>query len=356
MAGADAHLRRLALDAVAELGDSSASPAVLKLYEQELKVVQQLRADWVIGELPQVYSPGFDPASRSDQEVAAGRLRQAELLRKVEALDQARAQAAHKQVVSARPPAEVVDDASEDQLRLLAFALRALGALRAEGALATLRSYSDDPSPALRAAALVGATALGPEGIAFAKGGLLDREREVQAAVAQALSERGSEGQAALLEVLPKLPGDAVRFVEALERSGAGEAAIEPLKVLVAEGGPGAVGAARMLGELRAKGAVEALVKYLEDPTGVARREVLVALGRIGDLRALEPMGRELYHDSPEIRAAAAEGLGLFARSAPGEAVAALRGGPHLDALDALKSDYYRRVREAAATALEQVK
>ncbi|MDC0707648.1 HEAT repeat domain-containing protein [Stigmatella sp. ncwal1] len=81
-------------------------------------------------------------------------------------------------------------------------------------------------------------------------------------------------------------------------------------------------------------------MKALEDPSGVARRELLLALGEIGDSRAAEAVARNLYHDQPEVRAAAATALQRIGTSAQAEA------------LDALKSDYYRRVREAASAAL----
>jgi HEAT repeat protein len=85
---------------------------------------------------------------------------------------------------------------------------------------------------------------------------------------------------------------------------------------------------------------VPTLVKALEDPTSLGRREMLTALGEIGDNSAAELVARDLFNDLPEIRAAAA---GALAR---------MGTGAQADALDALKSDYYRRVREAAATAL----
>ena len=54
-------------------------------------------------------------------------------------------------------------------------------------------------------------------------------------------------------------------------------------------------------------------------------------------------MAKDLNHDSPEVRAAAAA------------AMAALGSSAHLEALDALKGDYYRRVRESAEHALSKL-
>ena len=93
---------------------------------------------------------------------------------------------------------------------------------------------------------------------------------------------------------------------------------------------------------MRAEHDFDALLKALEGPTSVGRREMLTALGQMGDGSAAEVVARDLYHDMPEIRAAAASALARIGTSA------------QADALDALKSDYYRRVREAAVAALEK--
>jgi HEAT repeat protein len=111
---------------------------------------------------------------------------------------------------------------------------------------------------------------------------------------------------------------------------------------LVKEGDAEAGTAALMLGRIKAPDAVEPLLKALADPTFVARREVLLALGMLGDPKALEAVGKDLYSDRPEVRAAAAEALQALGRSTYG------------DALLALKVDYYRKVREAAMLALGQ--
>nr|WP_309242965.1 HEAT repeat domain-containing protein [Hyalangium versicolor] len=87
---------------------------------------------------------------------------------------------------------------------------------------------------------------------------------------------------------------------------------------------------------------MDTLLKALEDPASVARREVLLALGEIGDTKAAEAVARDLYHDLPEVRVAAVTALKKIGTNAQAEA------------LDALKSDYYRRVREAVSAALSK--
>ncbi|MHB8878749.1 MAG: HEAT repeat domain-containing protein [Myxococcaceae bacterium] len=345
LTASDPQVRYLAVEALAEVADPQAAPAVQKLYDQEQKSLQVLRAKWIPTELPLLYAPGFDPAqaSASADQGSSARAKQAELFRKVRELADAKAKEAKKTLLEARAPSEVVDDASDEQVKLLASTLRALGALHADGALSTLKPWAGESSPRLRTAAYLGLSRLGPEGIAIARAGLLDADRDVQGAVAQELAEVGEAGQAAILEVLPQLAGDKMRLLEPLIRTGVGAQAAATMGLLVKEGGAEAAAAAYIMGEVRAREAVDGLVKYLDDPTGVARREVLLALGKIGDSRAAETVGRDLYHDSADVRAAAAEAL------------ASVGSAAQLEALDALKGDYYRKVRDSAEQALSRI-
>jgi HEAT repeat protein len=192
----------------------------------------------------------------------------------------------------------------------------------------------------VRTAALVGLTRLGPEGVALAKNGLFEAERELVKALAQALAEQGDAGRSALVELLPQIHGEKLVVLDALVKTGAPASAVGELQKVVSEGGPEVVLAATLLGRLKAKEAVPTLVKALGEPSGVGRRDLLTALGEIGDTSAAEVVARDLYHDLPEIRAASAGALTKMGT------------GAQADALDALKSDYYRRVREAAVTAL----
>ncbi|MFY0577214.1 HEAT repeat domain-containing protein [Cystobacter fuscus] len=205
-----------------------------------------------------------------------------------------------------------------------------------------LKGFTQESSVTLRTAALVGLTRLGPEGVAAARDGMFDPDRELIKALARALGEQGEAGQAVLVELLPKISNEKLVLLDALTHTGAPPSAVEALNTVVSEGGPESVLAATLLGRLKAKQAVPVLVKALEDPTSVGRRELLTALGEVGDGAVAEVVARDLYHDLPEIRAAAAAAL---ARTGTGE---------QAGALDALKGDYYRRVREAATLALSK--
>jgi hypothetical protein len=172
---------------------------------------------------------------------------------------------------------------------------------------------------------------------------LLESDRSVLGAVAQAFSEAGPEALLALVETSTRRTSERARLLEPLVGLALPPGTTPTLIALVNEGGVEAGTAALLLADQGAKDAVAPLLKLLEDPTLIARREILRALGRLEDPRAIDAVARDLYHESPEVRAAAAEAIGhLGARD-------------HLDALDALKGDYYRRVRDAAANALTQL-
>lgn len=346
LTASDTAQRMLAVEAVAAIGDASAAPALQKLYEQELKAIEGPRQDWVTVALPQVYGPGFDPNAPAEPQDSHGHgdegkgAKAAQLFDRVRALNAQRARDAGRVVVQPRVPAELYEDVEPQALQPLAAVLRALGAVKAPGALELLKGYAGDSHVTLRTAGLVGLARLGPEGVEAAKGGMYESERDLQKALAEALAQQGEAGQAVLVSMLPQFASEKLVLLEALNQGGAPASASEPLQAVVREGGAEAVVAASILGRLKAKDAVPTLTKALDDPASVARREVLLALGEIGDSQAAEVVARDLYHDLPEVRFAAASALQKMGTPAQGEA------------LDALKSDYYRRVREAASAAL----
>ena len=333
----DSEVRLEAIRAASELGDATAVEALRKVYDQEVKRISELRADWISSKLP------ADFASESSNPVDPKTLKHNELMRRVRESNRARLKEAGKEIFLREPvPAEVIDDLAEGELVPLASTLEALGRMKSEGALQLLEPWQNDPSPSIRAAASVGLTALGPEGIARAKASLLDASRDVQSAVALALAEQGNAGQAPIAEILPKLAADRLPFLSAIERAGPAPVMTEALITVLKEGGAEAILAAQLLGRLQAKEAVEPLMSHLEETTSVARRHAIVALGQIGDPRAAEIIARDLNHEISDVRAAAVEALD------------ALNVNPRPSALDALKGDYYRRVRDAADAALAE--
>ncbi|NOJ95871.1 HEAT repeat domain-containing protein [Corallococcus coralloides] len=341
----DAGLRTLAVEAVTHVGDASVVPVIQKLYEQEVAGLTALRADWIPQALPRKYAAELDPSAPRPE---AARVKEdprstkhAQLFERLQALNAARAKEAGRVVVPPRVPSELSDDVEPAKLQPLATLLTALGALKAPGALEVLKGYADDVSPVLRAAALVGLASVGPEGMEVTRAALLEPDRELQKTLALALAEQGEAGQLALVASLPKMGGEKLVVLDALTRVGAPPAsASEALQGVVKEGGAEAALAAQLLGRMGAKDAVPTLLKALDDSNSVARRDVLLALGAMGDAKSAEVVGRDLYHDLPEIRAAAATALRK------------MNTGAEAEPLDALKGDYFREVRVAAGASL----
>ncbi len=340
----DTSVRLLAVEALTALGDASAAEAIAKLVDQEIKSLEDVRQDW-IPELPKQFGAQFGPnlvAAEGDPAARERAAKLVELMARVKALNEAKAREAGRAGPPPLPPLDLIDDAAIDRLRLLAAGLEALGALEAPGARELLERFVKDPSHALRAHALAGLAHLGAQGVAQAKVGLADPVREVQGIVADALA-RHPEGQKEIGEALLLVGVDRMSLLESLDREGPRGIAPEALMAVVREGGPDAGLAANLLGRLNAKRAVAPLVAYLSDPGAVARRDVLWVLGALKDVSAAETIARDLYHDSPDVRAAAAEALGQVG------------GAAFAEPLDALKSDYYRKVREAASEALSRM-
>lgn len=335
----DVTLRTLAVTAVTRVGDASVAPTLQKLYEQEIAGISALRADWIPQALPLKYSPELDPSvprpqgAKDDNRTG----KHAQLFERLQALNAARAKEAGRVVVPPRVPSELGDDVESAKLEPLATLLTGLGALKAPGSLELLKGYANDQNPVLRAAALVGLTYAGPEGVEIVRAAMLEPDRELQKTLALALAEQGESGQLALVASLPKMGSEKLVVLGALARVAPPPAsASEVLQGVVKEGGAEAAVAAMLLGRMGAKDAVPTLLKALDDSNSVARRDVLLALGAIGDAKSAEVVGRDLYHDLPEIRAAAATALRK------------MNSGTEAEALEALKGDYFREVRVAA--------
>ena len=206
-----------------------------------------------------------------------------------------------------------------------------LRATRTRRFVTSRRRWGAAPKGASPGSDFLSAGAAGPHGVYALPGRVL---------IPCLSNAKDKGGRTALVELLPQIHGEKLVVLDALVKTGVPASAVGELQKVVSEGGPEVVLAATLLGRLKAKEAVPTLVKALEEPSGVGRRELLTALGEIGETTAAEVVARDLYHDLPEIRAAAAGALTKMGT------------GAQADALDALKSDYYRRVREAAVTAL----
>ncbi len=342
LSSSDLTARKLAVDALVELGDAQ-GPALLKAYDAELKLLEPVRGDWIPQALPEKFAPGFDPdaPAAAGDDAALVKARQQGLFQKVNALAAQKAKEAGKVLLEEQPPRDLVDDGTDEQLKALAALVRALGRARVDGAKERLEPWTRDAAPGLRGAAFGALGALGA--IAQATPGLFDSDRSVQAATAWGLADAGDAGVLAVLEALVKLNVDRTRMLDALRERPLPPQAAPLLEQLMREGGGEAGTAALLVAKLKGPQTVDLITKLLEDRTTVARRDLVVALGLLQDKRAAEAVAKEAFSDMIDVRAAAAEALAEV-------------GGPaQHEQLDALKGDYALRVRQAATAAIARL-
>lgn len=341
----DPRLRLAAVAAAAQLRDRKGGPPIRTAFEAQLETVNDLRAKWVADRLPREYAPGFRPGDQDGSEREAAKLRNlASRVRERNAAAPPAGPSGGKAAATGLGPPELAEDVPQDQLDLFAAAVLGLGMADAPGALDSLKGFSADPSPRVRASALAGAAYVGGPGLELAKSGLADPEAVVRSAVAQALVAQGSPGANAVLAELNLQQPGSLELLEALQQARLEESAVERLAPFLSSGAAESALAAQLLGKSGAKSAVPELIQYIEDPLAPGRRQALVALGAIGDPRAAEAIAADLYHDSPEIRAAAAEALGRTGAAS------------EMAMLEALRGDYYAKVRRAAQGAIEKLR
>ena len=109
-------------------------------------------------------------------------------------------------------------------------------------------------------------------------------------------------------------PWLAPRLADILTRHG--DSVVDPLIAVLNSGGhqPARGWAAKVLGEVRAQRAFSGLVRLLSDPEDEVRSRAAVALGRLGDGRAVGYLLDHLLTDpAPFVRTRIASSLGLFA-------------------------------------------
>lgn len=226
----------------------------------------------------------------------------------------------------------------------LGAALAAAGRLRAAGAEALLLGLASDPDAAVRAGALEGLGALGGEGaLASATAALADPDPRVRAAAVGALRRLGPKGASALIRALGE-PGLDAEWCTTLATA-LGEAGLpEAVPVLAGRlGGSCGVAAAQALGRIASPAAAPLLAEALLRLDATGRLEMVEALAQVGGSAAAVALSRELTSDRAQVRAAAARGLAL------------LRYEQASTRLEALRSDYFGRVRRAAVEALAKL-
>jgi hypothetical protein len=308
-----------ALLALAAVNEKSIVPKLEETLAHERQRIQRARESWVQKGPPAVPSLFGD---KETDEVA-------ELAKRLESARQTHGSAAPK-----ASDLEIVEDVDEASLETYATLLEASALLSLPKAKEWLTEASADSSFAVRSSALLGLT-LFPDALSRVALGLKEPSLKLRTELAAALAKRGEEGQRLVVNAL-SASSDRRVLLQALAEFGAPENEADKLLAIFAEGSNDAPYAAQVLAKMGAKKAVKPLVESLSQPNSAGRPDVLVALGRLGDESTVEALSPELFHDVPEIRAAAASAI---LRLAPTKSA---------ELLKALKNDYYADVREAA--------
>jgi HEAT repeat protein len=316
------------------MGETASAAKVLSVYQAEWKQLAACREDWVRSDPPTTLEPAFD---MQPPDPRAGKL--ADLMDRVRQQNDARRQEA------GLPPAsvpEVVEDCELLRTQLAAAALQSLAELGSPEAPALVRRHLRDSAPGLAQAALLGAAYGGKEGWSLLASSLASASPEQRDAVAEALVDQGEAGRQGLLDLAGAAAGSGPvqPFLSALIQEGPPPDGVPALEALLRRGGPEAAAAAHLLGQLRATSSVPLLLAALQDPSSPAHRDALWALGQIGSREATSAVGKELFHESPEVRAAAAQALSR------------IENQEQRSVLTALTHDYFLAVREQAKAAL----
>jgi len=225
-------------------------------------------------------------------------------------------------------------------------AAEVLGWIRNPRAREPLIRVLADGEPKVRCAALRALGSLGDPGLAERIGpALRDADSAVREHAAAAL---GKVGGGRALELLTPAYEDAdadVRWSVVRALQGLGAAAVPVLvRALADPGYPGIRSdAAKFLGEIADRRAVEPLLTALCDPSDIVREHAARALAAIGDPAAVEPLIRALADETREVRSQAVRSLGE------------LRDPRAVEPLVGMFTDEDEYLRDCAAEALASI-
>ncbi|MFN0062817.1 MAG: HEAT repeat domain-containing protein [Myxococcaceae bacterium] len=331
-------VRAWAARALASLGKARRPDEVERALDEALRALAARGEDWVKQPLPLVANPKFDlsPISKEYEEISrAGESpdEDAQKSTKLGVLLERVAKRGRVRGPQRRP--EIVADFSESEAEYVAVLLRGLSRIAPAAAFARAQPFLTSGSRTLRQAALVAAAHAGAEGQSAAREAVLGDDDALRTEVAAAWMASGPFGRSALIDVLRQRPAHALPLLSALEGAALSidEAAVV-MPWLLGTAVESAVAARLLKGRLSDQ-TLPAL-KQAWRSAAAARRELILALGESGDNAAMDLVAQELWHESPEVRAAAAH------------IVAKTGGAGGAAIVSALGHDYYRVVREAA--------
>lgn len=325
----DAGTRAAAARFLSRTGSTAAGHAVRKRAAALAARLAAARSRWIAGRLSDAPAGGFEGGEAARLAAVVARAPSA-------AIPAQEGVPASPEWVDAFPAAEAAE---------LAALLAAAGRLRADDAEGLLVPHARDPVPAVRAGAVEGLAFLATAtALEAALPALADPDLRVRVAAADALGRQGGRVAPALVAAAAAAanaePEWRATLAHALGETGSAEA-VPALAALLDGRDPAP--AAIALARLASPAGAAPLVVYLERSGTRALAEAIDALALLGAREAAPAIATHLTHDLPDVRAAAARALGRLRHEA---------ASPRLEAL---RSDYYGRVRRAAIEALAKL-
>ncbi len=339
-------VRPLAARAAGALHLDAAAPQLRKAMEEAKGRLQNGRQRWVKDALPKEYAPGFEPKGS-----IGGRYKE----REEKLMEKLAAQGARVDETGEGPVGPLFSDDTALDAALYAEAARGAIALGGADASALEQSLAQDPSPLVRQVACRAATQLPPsDGWALLKGLGGDADPAVRTealellpdVLAKATPADRDAAEAFLAAALANTDGVADDVLLAdVGKLGGTQASPEVLKVLKeALQRPGTASpAARALGQLGTPAARTALLDRLHQEASAGLPDIIGALGRLKAPEAVAPIRGLLFHVSPSVRLSAAQVL------------LAMDDPQSKKEIEALREDYYARVRQAAGASPKTV-
>ncbi|MCL2625235.1 MAG: HEAT repeat domain-containing protein [Cystobacterineae bacterium] len=229
---------------------------------------------------------------------------------------------------------ELAEELSWAEGEQLAAFLKLASCLKPEAVEPYLKRYINIANVSLRGVVLAALAGMGEGHGGLAEQGLFDRSEEVRLVVAEAFMREGIEGEKRLIAALGRRTEDSSSLLSLLSCRQLSEEGAQTLMDFLNKSVQEAMEAARCLGHAKQRGARDKLLILLNSTVLLQKKAALEALGEMGGGDISEEIEKQLFHESPEIREAAARALRY------------LRGGDLGEVLEALSEDYFKRVRQ----------
>jgi len=278
---------------------------------------------------------GFGIPTSSESAANTERKQRHELLRKkVEARNAAQLEELGQQASRPLLLPELAQNVTQEELAQWVAFLKLASFLQPSAVEEELKRYVDEAEVSLRAVALAAWVRQGPAFWDLAEQGIFDQQKEVRLALAEAFVQRGFEGEKRLLAALKKRAEDSTDLLSMLSCAQLDEESAQTVMAFLDKSAREASLAARCLGQAKYTAAQDRLLLLLNSTTLAEKKAALEALREMEAKAVSKEIENQLFHESPEIREAAARALCY------------LRFGDSKEMLEALREDYFKRVRQ----------